>query len=317
MPSSILLIIRWRQARKELRGIGLVYALVLLVLVCLASAYLYGQFGKAGTAWFFSGLIVFSVLSVQIGRRDKAFVALHMEQPVLSLYLEYLVLTLPFTAPVVATPYWYLFPVMQGCFYGIAHIRATPAKKTWLQGLSRFIAPRDFEWLAGMRQAGFLVLFLYVTALTLSWLIVAPLVCLWLITVRITSFYLECEPLALLWSNADTPARLLRGKIKRHVRLLLLLLLPVLILHTLLCPAMVWVNLAFLVLQVLLLVFAILLKYTTYTPGTLITGNNILMGLAAVSIAIPFLLPIPLLMSIRNYGRALRQLKTYTYDPDS
>ena len=317
MPSSVLLTIRWRQARKELRGTGLLYALVLLVLVFLASAYLYGQFGKAGSAWFFSGLIVFSVLSVQLGRRDKAFVGRHMEQPVLSLYLEYLVLPLPFTAPVMATPYWYLFLMMQACFYGIAHIRATPAKKTWWQGLSRFIVPRDFEWLAGMRQAGFLVLFLYGTALALSWLIVAPLVCLWLITVRITSFYLECEPLALLWSNADTPVQLLRGKIKRHVRLLLLLLLPALILHTLLCPSMLWINLAFLLLQVLLLVFAILLKYTTYTPGKLISGNNILMGLAALSIAIPFLLPVPLLMSMRNYRRALRQLKAYTYDPHS
>lgn len=317
MPSSTLLIIRWRQARKELQGAGFVYVLVLLALVGLAAAFLYGQFTRTNTAWLFSGLIVFTVLSAHTGRRDKAFLYLHIEQPVTSLYLEYLVFTLPFTLPALATPHWYLFLLMQVCFYGITHIRTTPVKKTWLQGLSRMIPPRDFEWLAGMRQAGFLVLFLYLAALALSWLIVAPLVCLWLITVRITSFYLECEPLPLLWSHAATPARLLQYKIRRHVVLLVLLYLPVLVIHTLLCPGMAGINLAFLALQALLLVFAILLKYTTYTPGRPITGNQLLLGLAAVSVAIPFLLPVPLLLCIRNYGRALRQLKDYTYDPDS
>ncbi len=177
---------------------------------------------------------------------------------------------------------------MQVAFYGIAHIRVTPVRKTWLQGLSKLVPARDFEWLAGMRKTGVLILFFYLASLGLSWLVFAPLVGLWLITIQIASFYLECEPLVLLWANAGAPAQLLHGKIKRHGFMLVLLSLPVLILHTCLCPDMLLINFCFLVAQVLLLVFALLLKYTTYTPGMLLTGNAILLGLAALSVVIPF-----------------------------
>jgi hypothetical protein len=140
----------------------------------------------------------------------------------------------------------------------------------------------------------------YIAALSLSWLIVAPLICLWLIGVQLTSFYLECEPLVILWSNADTSRQLLHCKIRRHVFLLVIVSLPVLLLHSILCPGMVLINLCFFAAQILLLVFAILLKYTTYNPGRLMTGNNIILGFAALSIAIPFLLPVLVFMAIRN-----------------
>lgn len=165
-------------------------------------------------------------------------------------------------------------------------------------------------------ERGPLLLFFYIAALGLSWLIVAPLICLWLISVQLTSFYLECEPLVILWGNADTPRQLLHGKIRRHIVLQVIVSLPVLLLHSIRCPDMVLINICFLAAQLLLLVFAILLKYTTYSPGKLMTGNNMIMGFAALSVAIPFLLPVPVFMAIRNYGRAIQNLKAYTYDPN-
>lgn len=317
MGSKILLQIRWRQARKELKGAGAMYGVVLLLLACCLAAFLYTQFSKPVNTLVFVSIIVAAVLSLHISRQDKAFIFQHLEQPVAAVYTEYLLVTLPFIASLWFTPYWHTFLLMQMAFYGIAHIRISPVRKTGWKILSQWIPPRDFEWIGGMRKAAVWILFFYIAALSLSWLIVAPLVCLWLITIQVTSFYLECEPLSMLWSRTDTPAQLIHSKIKRHCAMLLLLSLPVLLLHSLLCPGMLFISLGFLLAQMLLLVFAILLKYTTYTPGKTITGNHIILGLAALSIAIPFLLPVPFFMSIRNYGRALAQLKEYTYDPHS
>lgn len=317
MGSKILIQIRWRQARKELNGAGLIYGVVLLLLAFCLAAFLYTQFGKPLNTLVVTSLIIATVLSLHISRQDKAFVFQHLEQPVAAMYTEYFLVTSPFIVAIWCTPYWYAFLLMQAAFYGIAHIRISPVRKTGWKVLSRWIPARDFEWLGGMRKGAVSILFFYIAALGLSWLMVAPLVCLWLITVQVTSFYLECEPLVMLWSRADTPAQLVHIKIKRHCTLLLLLSLPILVLHSLLCPGMILISLGFLVAQMLLLVFAILLKYTTYTPGKTITGNNIILGLAALSIAIPFLLPVPIFMSIRNYGRALTQLKDYIYDPHS
>lgn len=315
MGSKTLIWIRWRQARKELSGAGIIYVLLLLLIVFALAAFLYTQFLKGTTALVFSLLIPATVCSLHISRRDKTFIFRHLEQPVIALYTEYLVFTLPLIIAVLATRYWYAFLFMQASFYGIAHIRTMPAPRTWFNTLSKVIPARDFEWLSGVRKGAPLLLFFYLTALGLSWLIIAPLLCLWLISAQLTSFYLECEPLVMLWANADTPGQLLQGKIRRHVLLQVIISFPVLLLHSILCPDMVLINICFLAAQLLLLVFAILLKYTTYSPGKLMTGNNIILGFAALSVAIPFLLPVPLFMAIRNYGRAIKNLKAYTYDP--
>lgn len=317
MQSSILLWIRWRQIRKELTGAGLVYALLVLLIAFCLSVFLYTRFARSPDAFIYAALIPAAVLSLHLGRKDKAFVHQHCVQPVRAMYAEYAVFTLPFTAVALATPHWFLFPVMQVVIYGIAHIRATPVARAGMLFLSGIIAPRDFEWLGGIRKSAAAFFFLYLAACGLCWLQFAPLICLWLLTVQITSFYLECEPMALLWSNAGTPVQLLHSKIRRQGLMLLVLSAPVLFCHSLFCPDMTLINLCFLIAQLLLLVFAILMKYATYEPGRLMSGNQLLLGLAAISIVIPFLLPVPVLLSIRNYRRALARLKTYTYDPHS
>jgi hypothetical protein len=90
---------------------------------------------------------------------DKSFIFRHLEQPVMALYLEYMAGTLPFILAVLVTPYWYAFLLMQAAFYGIAHIRTTPATKTWFHALSKLIPARDFEWLSGVRKGAPLLLF--------------------------------------------------------------------------------------------------------------------------------------------------------------
>lgn len=315
MRNSTLLQLRWWQLRKECRGIGLVYVALLLLLVFVAAVALSGLYRKGlQQALLASGMISLLVLTLQVSRKDKAFVARHMAGGYRNIFVEYLTLTLPFTFSVLFSPYPWLFVLMQIAFFFIARIMVDTRQQVWFGFLSRWIAPRDFEWLSGVRKNFALLLVCYVVALGLCWLRIAPLVPLWIITMIVASFYAECEPLHLLKAEHNSPVALLRAKLRRHLALLSIISLPVLLLHILWYPSLVLIGLAFVIAQYVLLSFALLLKYATYRPDTLLTGNSLLLGLMAVSVLIPFLLPVPLLMSIRYYRKAIVHLKSYYHD---
>lgn len=315
MPGSILLQLRWWQLRKEAKGVGWLYLALLLLAVFVVSAGLYSFYSRGlGEACLASGAVVLSVLGIQWSRLDKAFVRKHMPGGLRNIALEYMVLTLPFTLPVLFTPYWWLFLLLQAAHAGIAGLSAGFRQRTALVFLSGWIHPRDFEWLSGMRRNAVFLLPCYLAAWGLCWLKVAPLIPLWIITAVAASFYIECEPLHILKAVYTHPAALLRAKMLRHLKLLVAILLPVLIVNSLCCPEMTVLNLVFLSAQIILLVFALLLKYAGYRPDIRLGGSSLLMGLMSVSVLIPFLLPLPLLMSFRNYGRALTNLKDYYHD---
>lgn len=312
--NSGLLQIRWWQIRKELQGIGLVYVFVLLVLVFFASGFALTQYRDNPNAFLMAGLVAGAVLSLHIGRKDKDFILKHITNPARKMFLEYAVLTVPFTVPVLFTQHWWLFIAMQLAFAGIALLRVSQRGFTRLAFLSSWIAPADFEWLSGVRKSWLFLLVLYILAWATCWIMAAPLVCLWLFTVQVSSFYIECEPLTMLRATYTNGRSFIHTKIRRHSGMLLLVSLPVLVTNSIVCPQMWWINALFAGAQLLLLIFAVLLKYALYIPERTLSGNNILLGIAALSGAVPFLLPVPLLMNLRNYGRAIRNLKTYGHD---
>lgn len=314
MKINVLLKIRWWQIKKELHGVGLVYTLILLLLILLFTIIAYTLYHTTTHAFIVSGVLLLALASFHFARGDKQFIGRQISYPQAAIFTEYATVTAPLTLSALFTPNWFVLPVTWTGIAIISLIRTTPKKISWFVFLSKIIAPRNFEWLSGVRKSLVFILILLLLSLGLSWVIIAPLVCLWLFTVNISSFYIECEPLSMLWANESSPRQLLWGKIKRHSGLLLLVSVPVLIINSLMHPEMALINTGFLLAQVLLLVFSILLKYATYRPGILLSGNNILLGFAAASIAIPFLLPVPLLMSLRNYSRALNNLKMYHHD---
>ncbi len=314
MKSRLLLNIRWWQIRKELTGIGLLYAFAVLLILFVTVLFLSKQYAIVPNAFVVAGCILLSIFSLHAGRKDKEFVLKHLKNPQRQMFTEYAVFSLPATLPVLFTSQWWLFIMMQGAFMLISSLSVTISETIRFRFLSRWIHPRDFEWLSGLRKSFPFMVFLYFAAWSLSWIMVAPLVCLWLITVNVSSFYIECESLFILRARYNNPKQLLWSKMKRSSSILLTLSLPVLILNSIFCPYMLWINAAFVIVQLILLHFAILLKYALYSPSVTLAGNNILLGIASLSGLIPFLLPLPMLMNIRNYGRALRNLENYYHD---
>lgn len=92
------------------------------------------------------------------------------------------------------------------------------------------------------------------------------------------------------------------------------MMLPVLAINTAFHPSLFLVNLAFIVLQLMLLVCFILAKYAIYAPNKKLESNSVILSVAGLGTIIPFLLPIPLVLILFNYRKAIRTLKPYFDD---
>ena len=309
-----LLQIRTIQIKRELQKLGILYKAILLLFLICAVFCTFSLYKQAETAIYTSLALIISIMSLHFSRPDKAFILKHIENPYLEILSEYIIFTIPFTILCLFTRQWYYYPITIMAFAIIVPIQFSIKQKTAIPTLSKLIPAYNFEWIGGVRKNYIFLTLCVLLALGTSWLKLFPLIPLWLFTCITIAFYQECEPLYILFAHSRTSKHFLATKIKRHCAMLITVLLPILIINSYFNPEMAWINLIFLIVELSLLVFAILLKYSTYSPNDKLSGNNILISFACVGTLIPFLLPIPLIMSIRNYGRAVNNLNSYFYD---
>jgi hypothetical protein len=195
----------------------------------------------------------------------------------------------------------------------IASLRVNNQYKTPVPQLAKLIKPADFEWLGGVRKNYIAIALLILLAAAFCWLRVVPLIFLFLLTSVVLPFYQECESLQVLYAGSTNARKLLHKKLRDHSLRLSLLIVPVIIINSLVNPELLLINIGFWIVQLVLLAFAILLKYATYRPGYRNTGNSILIAFASLGCLLPFLLPVPLIMSCMNYPKAIKKIQFY-YD---
>lgn len=310
----ILVKVRLHQIKRQLESLGLVYALILLAFLAALIFYVYLAYLQKGKALYVFSFTILPLFLIHTSRKDKEFVYSQVDHPVQNIFTEYFILTLPITIPSIFTSHWFYFPFLILSFYVISNIKINLKQKTMFPHLSKIIPAQDFEWLSGLRKNLISFLILFALAAITCWVRILPLIFLWLIVISITSFYQECESLQILLATPGTPKKIIQRKIWNQSKYLLIILLPILVVNSIFNPGLILVNLVFLLVQFTIIVFAILLKYTTYSPNENLTGNVILVSAVTIGALIPFLLPIPLIMCFRNYGRSVKNLKSYFND---
>jgi hypothetical protein len=320
LPDTILIKIRFIQLKREIKLLGPVYSPLIILLLIFFDYKLFVFYSSPVYALYCAAMTVSTILSVQLIRRDKSFVFLHLDNAWRKIFLEYTVLTLPVIIPSIFSPYPYLILVILIFYAVIAQVKYVFQKRTRVGFLGKIISPMNFEWLSGVRKHSIIFAFLYAITLSVSGIIILPLLCLWLITVLLMGFYRECEPLNMLNPRDVNSGKLLNKKIIRHSALLGSIYLPVLIINSIFNPALIIFNIIFLLVQITVLMLAILFKYRLYTPGDMLHGNEIyLVFIQVLTIlpfimgGIPFLLPLPLFLCIKYYRDAKNNLKNYLY----
>jgi hypothetical protein len=310
----ILIKVRLHQLRRQLDELGIGYTFILLALSGALIFYVYLAYTQKEKSFSIFIVLVLTLLSIQISRRDKDFVFNQLDHPVQNIFGEYFIFTLPVTIPSLFTSHWFYFPLIILSSYFIANIKTNLKQRTVFPQLSKILSSQNFEWLSGIRKnyIGFFIFLLlaYITC----WIRILPLVFLWLITTAVASFYQECESLQILFAPSVSPKNLLKKKILKSIKFLAMMFIPILILNSIFNPEFILINIIFLLIQITILIFAILLKYTTYTPNENLKGNTVVLSMVSIGSLIPFLFPIPLIMCFRNYSKAIKNLNFYFND---
>lgn len=308
-----LLYIRLRQFLRELNHLGL-YIIFVIAIIGFLIFYSYKIFLEDNNGVFIiAGLIVFC-LYLQVYRKDSPFIYKHINRPQLQIFSEYIALTFPFSFTAVFTKSWYFYPALLICLAVISFIKISPKEKTIFKNLSLIIPASNFEWISGYRKQYFAFSFLYLFAVAFCWFKILPLFLLWALTILISSFYNKCEPVQILREGNKLPMRFLWSKIKKNSLYILILYTPLILINTIVNPDYLLINLLFVPTQISFLSFSICWKYGYYSPNATQTSGSLPLAVVGMVSSLPYLLPIPVLLSVAYFYKASHQLKPYLND---
>ena len=311
--TNSLLYIRVKQIKREADGLGL-YLIVFIAFALILSYLAFKQYKNSEQAWWLVILMSVLCLAIQYSRKDKAFIYKQLDKPYLQIFSEYVLLTLPFSIPSILTKNWFCFPLLLLILFSISFLKFQFKRKAVLTNLSAVIPASNFEWISGIRKQYISFISIYLVALGFSWVRILPLLLLWFLTIMIASFFLENEPIHILREGNKNARRLLLDKLKVNIGYILILYsLPILI-NAIFVQEFLLITLLFIPMQIALLCFAISLKYATYKPQTNQLGNNVAFSIIAILSAMPYFLPIPVILSIVYFYKAEKNLKTYLHD---
>jgi hypothetical protein len=309
--ATVLLRLRWLQLRRSfppygimLLGLGVVLALVLMHRAVLQDA---------SYAAYIAGGTLFTVWGLHQRRPDLHFLHRHVPRTRTALALEYGVLVLPMLVVLVLAGAWgsmlVLLPVVALPWLPVVRSSAVRGRL-----LRRWIPVRLFEWRGMVQGTHPWVLLLWLAALAFCWLPVLPLFLLAIIALMVASAQEHCEPRAMLLATALDARSLLRIKVVGAVRLLTVILLPVLVSATIFQPDWWWIHAGFGVGMLVLVAYAIVLKYANYRPNIRLEANGANVSVAALFAILPGLSLVPLIMLLTEWPKARANLNAFFHD---
>jgi type IV secretory pathway TrbD component len=155
---------------------------------------------------------------------------------------------------------------------------------------------------------------MWLAALAFCWLPMLPLFLLGIIVLMAASTQEQCEPRAMLLATADDARSLLRTKVWGAVRLMTLVLMPVLVAATLFQPGWWWVHAGFGLGMLVLVAYAVVLKYANYRPNMRLEANGANVSVAALFAILPGLGVVPLVMLLTEWPKARQNLNACFHD---
>ncbi|HQX68745.1 MAG TPA: hypothetical protein PLU85_02300 [Bacteroidia bacterium] len=310
---SNLVFIRLQQLKRELTKTGWLYSLILLVITGLLGFLLYHVVQNSTHSFYLAALMIVSVYTIHSTRNDLQFIRQQLRNPFFILTTEYILLALPVIILLFLKSYFIAgCTIIAGCIL-IALIVPKNSTHLLFPKLARWIPSAMFEWLSGIRNTkGIVAVFLIVLYAT-CFLKFIPLIFLWLTTITIAGFYQFGEPLSLLYLH-ENAKQLLRIKIKNVLLLYVkITLIPVLV-NIFLHPDIWWVDLMIYILCMLVIICAVLIKYAVYRPNERLTAGSMLLSIVSISPALPFTLPLPIIVAAIKYKSAIQNLENYFHD---
>ena len=306
--------IRLVQSFRELKALGFFYSAILLIgILALFSFYFQTQTTPTNVL-FGSGFIVAVISSIHFSRSDHRFLLLVSSNPYSILFLEYFLLATPFVLLSVIR-FGDVQPLLP-----LLIIPLIPLIKVIRQNSTQIIRPgniiplQNFEWKAGVRNTGWVFVVMWILAIALAAIPFASLVIIWFLLMIISSFYDQGEPVEMVEAFRLDSSKFLWRKISLHCKSFIVPALPIMILSAACNPDRWWVYLLFLAFSLLNIAVFVVSKYSVWRHSDLNRSNSIVNALCMIGLFLPFLLPLPIIVFVKNFRKALNNLHPVLHD---
>lgn len=290
--------------------LGFVRTLFVLLLLFMAVQLMRQQFAS-GNYWL--GLILIPIFQgVQVKRKDQNLLKLLGVSGYWLYTGFFLILSSPVLVGLSLGLKWtYVLFLIAFCFL-------IPLTRSYMFNPDRlfvniggFLPFKYFEWRAGLRQYGLAVCALLLIGIGLSFFVATVPLVIFFLTINTSVFYLNGESKELLCATSSSPKNLIWSKVKAHLTLSGIMLTPISILFLVFHSEYWFVLLAVLTIALIVNINAIIFKYASYQPGQSFESNSVLQGISMASFLVPFLAPLPIVLSFINYKKALNRLAVY------
>ncbi|MCS7019506.1 MAG: hypothetical protein RMJ87_10460 [Cytophagales bacterium] len=258
-------------------------------------------------AWLLAMAII--ITGLHASRNDRFFLQTLTPHWAWLMRTEYLLLSLPFCIGMTAEAYW------QGLLAWLILIGVLPyiqvfALLKWEQlHLLSWLPAHMYEWKAGLRKHGWIVLAIWILAALFYWAFVVQ-VALWLFYLIIVGyFYFVCEPrIWLELQGAMQARRFLWRKIKYACIAALIGAAPFGLLILFCHPLQAGFILLGMLLTGAYMSYAVLSKYALYAEARSLEPFIVHHFIFVGSCIVPVLLPVAAYFWWSNYGKAHRNL---------
>lgn len=251
---------------------------------------------------------------IHFRRRDYGFLTTQTQNPLAIFFAEYTLISLPVAISLLFNGQWI---ITLGLLLFTFFLSGLPGGKTQIQldlQLGNIIPARAFEWKSGVRKAQLWIIILYIIGLALSFTPAGAPGGIFLLSLIMLNFYEHGEPLSILLAEELPSQKFIFRKINIALKLYLLGMLPLLAAHLIFNAELWFVPFLITILAGIIMVYAIVLKYAFYEPGTRNHAAQLFLSLGIISIFIPVLLPLILVLIVYFYNRAIKNLNNYLND---
>jgi hypothetical protein len=308
---TVLLRLRWKQLRRAFPNYGIVLLMGAVVtgIVLLRRTV---ELDPTYASYIAAGVLVM-VMGLHQRRMDLHFVLRHLRYPRAAIALEYGVLLLVVAIALGSAKAWTAMAILlQGAF--IPWIPLKYGTGVRARVVRAWIGPVLFEWKSVLHSTHPFGLVLWIAALACCWLPVLPMFLMGIIAMLVAGAQEQCEPRAMLLASATDARALLWKKVFGSIRLTLIMVFPVVIGATIFRPGWWWIHALFGVGMVVLVMYAIVLKYANYRPSVRLEANGANVAVAAVFAILPGLSLVPLIMVLTELPKARANLDAYFHD---
>jgi hypothetical protein len=305
-----LLILRFKQIYRGIIGIGLIR---IFFLILFSGIVLFTKFSIEPFARFISVgfLVILTIFHVKRG--DRQFLRTHIDHDKLFMLVEYVLISIPILLLIVFQQQWSSLLLFIS-LAGIVQLNLNLKQASLTTAVQRMIPSDAIEWKAGVRKQFFLLIPVWILAAVTSFHIASVPIAILVLGLTASSFFEQVEPVQLLMAYEVNPRDFIHKKIKRHLQLFTLSVLPLISLFLIFHFDKWYIPFGELVIFCFLHIYLITIKYAFFEPNKTPPASSVFVGIGIIAGIIPIFLPLVWLLSYRFYRKSITHLAYYLDD---